>query len=266
MPPTRAMPMAKEAAQKALSLDNQLAEAHTSLAKIKLSYEWDWAGAEAEFQQAIKLNPGYATARQWYGVYLSEMGRHDESIRERSIAQELDPLSMAIATGLGRALYWARRYDEAIARLQAAVSKEPSYADTYWSLGLAYEQKGLHAESINAFQRAVELSRTSDFAEGKPEMLAALGHAYALAGRQAEARKLLEQLNQDAAAQHYVSPYALSLIYVALNERDAAFQALSQAFREHDESFVHLKVDPRLDPIRSDPRFQQLLQQMHLDS
>src|SRR5262249_21521823 len=263
---TRAMPLAAEAARKALSIDDQLAEAHTSLAKIKLSYEWDWPGAEAEFKQAIKLNPGYATAHQWYGVYLSEMGRHDESIRERTTAQQLDPLSPSIATGLGRALYWARRYDDAITRLQAALPKEPNYADTYWSLGLAYEQKHMHAEAINAFQRAVELSKSSDFAEGKPEMLAALGHALVLGGKPAEARKILDQLKKDANNQNYVSPYAISLIYVALNERDSAFQALGQAFREHDETLIHLRVDPRLDPIRSDPRFRQLLQQINLGS
>jgi tetratricopeptide (TPR) repeat protein len=264
MPPREAMPRAAEAARKALAIDDQLAEAHTSLAKIKLSYEWDWAGAEAEFKQAIQLNPGYATAHQWYGVYLSEMGRHEESIHERATAQELDPLSLSIATGLGRALYWARRYDESISRLQATMPRDPNYADTYWSLGLAYEQKRMHAEAISAFQRAVELSRSSEFAEGKPEMLAALAHVYAQAGKQVEARSILNQLKQASTSEHYVSPYAVSLIYIALNDKDSAFQSLGQAFQERDESFVHLRVDPRLDPIRSDARFQQFLKQINL--
>ncbi|HSQ24862.1 MAG TPA: protein kinase [Pyrinomonadaceae bacterium] len=264
MPPKQAMPMAADAARKALSIDNQLAEAHTSLAKIKLSYEWDWAGAEAEFKQAIQLNPGYATAHQWYGVYLSEMGRHDESVRERTTAQELDPFSLSIATGLGRALYWARRYDESITRLQATIPSDPSYADTYWSLGLAYEQKRMHAEAISAFQRAIELSKSSEFAEGKPEMLAVLAYAYGRAGKQSEARSVLDQLKKTSTSQHYVSPYAVSLIYIALNEKDSAFQSLGQAFQERDENFVHLRVDPRLDPIRSDARFQQLLKQVNL--
>jgi len=266
MPPKQSMPMAAEAARKALAIDNELAEAHTSLAKIKLSYEWDWAGAEAEFKQAIQLNPGYATAHQWYGVYLSEMGRHDESIRERTTAQELDPFSLSITTGLGRALYWAGRYDDAIAQLQAAIPKDPNYTDTYWSLGLAYEQKRMYPEAISAFQRAVELSRSSEFAEGKPEMLAVLGHAYGQAGRQSEARNILDQLKKASTSQHYVSPYAISLIYIALKEKDAAFQSLGRAFQERDENFVHLRVDPRLDPIRSDARFQQLLQQINLAS
>lgn len=264
MPPKQAMPMAADAARKALSIDNQLAEAHTSLAKIKLSYEWDWPGTEAEFKQAIQLNPGYATAHQWYGVYLSEMGRHDESIRERTTAQNLDPLSLSIATGLGRALYWARRYDESIKHLQATIPRDPNYGDTYWSLGLAYEQKRMYPEAISAFQRAVELSKSPEAAEGKPEMLAVLAHAYAMAGKQTEAKAILDQLKKVASPQHFVSPYAVSLIYVALNDKDSAFQWLGQAFQERDENLIHLRVDPRLDPIRPDPRFQDLLKRVNL--
>jgi serine/threonine protein kinase/TolB-like protein/Tfp pilus assembly protein PilF len=266
LPPKQAMPLATDAARKALAIDSQLAEAHTSLAKIKLSYEWDWSGAEAEFKQAIRLNPGYATAHQWYGVYLSEVGRHDESIRERTTAQDLDPLSLSISTGLGRALFWARRYDEAIQHLQGTMLKDQNYADTYWSLGLAYEQKRMYSEAIAAFQRAVELSKTAEFSEGKPEMLAVLGHAYALAGRKTEATAILDQLKNFTTSQRYVSPYAVALIYVALNEKDSAFQSLEQAYQERDENFIHLKVDPRLDAIRSDPRFQALLQRVNLAS
>ncbi|MGZ8845515.1 MAG: tetratricopeptide repeat protein, partial [Pyrinomonadaceae bacterium] len=264
MPPKQAMPMAADAARKALSIDNQLAEAHTSLAKIKLSYEWDWPGAEAEFKQAIQLNPGYATAHQWYGVYLSEMGRHDESIRERTTAQNLDPLSLSITTGLGRALYWARRYDESIKHLQATIPRDPNYGDTYWSLGLAFEQKRMYPEAISAFQRAVELSKSPDGSEGKPEMLAVLAHAYAMAGKQTEAKAILDQLKKVASPQHFVSPYAVSLIYVALNDKDSAFEWLGQAFQERDENLIHLRVDPRLDPIRPDARFQDLLRQINL--
>ena len=266
MPPKEAMPLAMDAARRALSIDDQLAEAHTSLAKIKLSYEWDWPGAESEFKKAIQLNPGYATAHQWYGVYLSEMGRHDESIRERMTAQELDPLSLSITTGLGRALFWARRYDDSIQQLQSAMPKDPNYSDTYWSLGLAYEQKRMYPEAIAAFQKAVDLSKVSEANEGKPEMLAALGHAYALGGRQSEAKAMIEKLAKLAASHAYVSSYGVSLIYVALGDKETAFQWLERAFQERDENFIHLKVDPRLDPIRSEPRFQQLLQRVNLAS
>jgi len=264
MPPKEAMPLAMDAARRALSIDDQLAEAHTSLAKIKLSYEWDWP--ESEFKKAIQLNPGYATAHQWYGVYLSEMGRHDESIRERMTAQELDPLSLSITTGLGRALFWARRYDDSIQQLQSAMPKDPNYSDTYWSLGLAYEQKRMYPEAIAAFQKAVDLSKVSEANEGKPEMLAALGHAYALGGRQSEAKAMIEKLAKLAASHAYVSSYGVSLIYVALGDKETAFQWLERAFQERDENFIHLKVDPRLDPIRSEPRFQQLLQRVNLAS
>jgi serine/threonine-protein kinase len=264
--PKQAMPLALDATQKALSIDDQLAEAHTSLAKIKLSYAWDWPGAEAEFKQAIQLNPGYATAHQWYGVYLSEMGRHDESIRERTTAQELDPLSLSIATGLGRALFWARRYDDSIQHLQAALPKDPNYSDTYWSFGLAYEQKHMYPEAIAAFQKAIDLSKSAEVEEGKPEMLACLGHAYAIAGKQSEARATIEKLMKVAGPKTYISSYGVSLIYVALGDKDSAFQWLERAYQERDENFIHLKVDPRLDPLRSDARFQELIRRINLTS
>jgi len=263
MAPKEAMPLAMDSAKKALAIDNQLAEAHTSLAKIKLSYEWDWLGAEAEFKKAIQLNPGYATAHQWYGVYLSEMGQHDESIRERTTAEELDPLSLSITTGLGRALFWARRYDDSIQHLQAALPKDPNYADTHWSLGLAYEQKQMYPEAIAAFQKAVELSKTGESAEGKPEMLAALGHALALAGNKNEAKAAIDKLTRPATSR-YVSPYGVSLIYVALGDHGAAHQWLERAYQERDENFIHLKVDPRLDQLRSEPRFLELLLRLNL--
>ncbi|HYO90518.1 MAG TPA: tetratricopeptide repeat protein, partial [Pyrinomonadaceae bacterium] len=264
--PKGAMPIAAEAARKALSMDNNLAEAHTSLAKIKLSFEWDWPGAESEFRKAIELGPGYATAHQWYGVYLSEMGRHDESLAERNRAQVLDPLSLSIRTGLCRAYYWARRYDESLANLQTTLEKDPNYADTHWSYGLVYEQKKMTAEAIASFLKAIDLSRTAEFPEGKPEMIAALGHAYAIAGRRSEAEKILEQLNGLIAQQRYVSPYSIALVYTGLGDKDKAFSWIERAYDERDEALVHLKVDPRLDPLRSDPRFNNWLALLKLAS
>ncbi|HEX8494318.1 MAG TPA: protein kinase [Pyrinomonadaceae bacterium] len=264
--PKGAMPIAAESARKALSMDNSLAEAHTSLAKIKLSFEWDWPGAESEFRKAIELGPGYATAHQWYGVYLSEMGRHDESLAERNRAQVLDPLSLSIRTGLCRAYYWARRYDESLTHLQTTLEKDPQYADTHWSYGLVYEQKKMTAEAIAAFQKAIDLSRTAEFPEGKPEMIAALGHAYAIAGKRSEAEKILEQLNGLIAQQRYVSPYSIALVYAGLGDKDKAFSWIERAYDERDEALVHLKVDPRLDPLRSDSRFQNWLALLKLAS
>ena len=266
MSPKEAMPIALEKTRRALQIDPELAEAHTSLAKIKLSYEWDWAGAESEFKRAIELKPGYSTAHQWFGVYLSEMGRHDESIAHRKRALELDPLSLSTSTGLARAYFWARRYDEAIAHLQKALQQDSKYADTHWSFGLAYERKKMYAEAISAYQRAISLSKTSEFPEGKPEMIAALGHAYAVSGRHAEAIKIVEQLKALVAAGRYVSPYSIALIYVGLDEKDQAFEWLDTAYNERDESFIHLKVDPRLDTLRPDPRFTERLRLIRLAS
>jgi serine/threonine-protein kinase len=266
MSPKEAMPIAIEKTRAALLIDPDLAEAHTSLAKIKLSYEWDWEGAEREFRRALELKPGYATAHQWYGVYLSEMGRHDESLLERRRALDLDPLSLSISTGLGRAYFWARRYDESIEHLQKTLPQNPKYSDTHWSFGLAYEGKKMYAEAISSFQNAIGLSKTAEFPEGKPEMIAALGHAYAAAGRRADALKIIEQLKGLVGQQRYVSPYSVALIYVALGEHDAAFEWLERAYQERDESYIHLKVDPRLDDLRTDPRFIERLRQINLAS
>jgi eukaryotic-like serine/threonine-protein kinase len=265
LPPKEAMPIALDATKKALAIDDKLAEAHTSLAKIKLSFEWDWPNAENEFKRAIELNPGYATAHQWYGIYLSEMGRHDESMRERKLAQELDPLSLSISTGLGRAFFWARRYDEAIDHLQKTLEQDPKYPDTHWSLGLAYEQKKMYAEAIASFQKAVEYSRTTELAEGKPEMQAALAHALAVGGRRTEALKIVADLTEEPDKQRYISPYSMALVYVGLGDKQQSFDWLDRAYQERDESFIHLRVDPRLDDLRADPQFIERLHRIHLD-
>ncbi len=265
LPPKEAMPIALDATRKALAIDDNLAEAHTSLAKIKLSFEWDWPNAESEFKRAIELNSGYATAHQWYGIYLSEMGRHEESMAQRRLAQELDPLSLSISTGLGRAFFWARRYDEAIDHLQKTLEQDPKYPDTHWSLGLAYEQKKMFAEAITSFQKATEYSRTTELAEGKPEMQAALAHALALAGKRTEALKIVADLSDGSDKQRYISPYSIALVYVALGDRQQSFEWLDRAYQQRDESFIHLRVDPRLDDLRADPQLVERLHRIHLD-
>lgn len=266
MSPKEAMPIAIDKTNRALAIDPNLAEARTSLAKIKLSFEWDWPGAEIEFRKSLELKPGYATAHQWYGVYLSEMGRHDESLQHRKRALDLDPLSLSISTGVGRAYFWARRYDEAIAHLQKTLERDAKYADTHWSFGLAYEGKRMYPEAIASFQNAIGLSKTAESPEGKPEMIAALGHAYAVSGRRAEALRILEQLKELIAQQRYVSPYSIALVYVGLGEKDQALAWLDRAYDERDESYIHLKVDPRLDAIRQDPRFTERLRTIKLAS
>jgi tetratricopeptide (TPR) repeat protein len=183
---------------------------------------------------------------------------------ERKRAQELDPLSLAISTGVGRALFWARRYDEAINQLRKTLDKDPKYADTHWSLGLAYEQKRMYPEAIAAFQKAVEYSISADFAGGKPEMVAALAHAYAVSGNQVEAGKILRDLADRPEQQRYISPYSIALIYAGLGDRQRAFEWLDRAYQDRDESFIHLRVDPRLDNLRADPQFVERLRRINL--
>jgi tetratricopeptide (TPR) repeat protein len=167
---------------------------------------------------------------------------------------------------LGRAYFWARRYDEAIEHLQKTLQQDPKYADTHWSLGLAYEGKKMYAEAVAAYQSAISLSKTAEFPEGKPEMIAALGHAYAASGRRYEALKIIEQLKELISLQRYVSPYSIALIYIGLGEKELAFEWLDRAYNERDESYIHLKVDPRLDDLRSDTRFTERLQVIKLAS
>jgi serine/threonine-protein kinase len=255
--PREVMPKAKDAALKALELDDALPEAYTSLAKVLLSYEWDWVGAEKAFQKAIELNPNYPTARQWYGVLLSAMGRHGESIAQRKRALELDPHSLSVNSGLGRSYYWARQYNTALDQISKTLEMDPTYVDTHWSFGLVYEQTGQLDRAISDFQKAVELSRRS------PAMLSALGHAYAIAGKSGEAHKIIDELNE-VMKQQYVSPYAMALIFAGLGEQDEAFEWLERAYQDRDETFVHLRVDPRLDSLRSDARLTQMMRRINL--
>ena len=143
------------------------------------------------------------------------------------------------------------------------MARDANYSDTYWSLGLAYEQKQMYGEAIASFQKAVDLSRTNDAAEGKPEVLAALGHAFAVAGKKPEAKSTIDKLTKSTDSK-YVSSYGVSLIYIALGDNQSAFQWLERAYQDRDENFIHLKVDPRLDPIRGEPRFQELLRRLNL--
>jgi tetratricopeptide (TPR) repeat protein len=192
------------------------------------------------------------------------MGRHDESLEQRKRALDLDPLSLSISTGVGRAYFWARRYDEGLEHLQKTLERDPKYADTHWSFGLNYEGKKMYTEAISAYQRAISLSKTTEFPEGKPEMIANLGHAYAVSGRRADALKILDELKELINQRSYVSPYSVALIYVGLGDKEQAFEWLDKAKNERDESYIHLKVDPRLDDLRSDPRFAERLRLINL--
>lgn len=257
LPPHEAMPKAKEAAMKAIELDDTLAEAHASLGVAREYCDWDWTEAEKEFRRAIELNPNYATGRLWYGLYLTEMGRLDESIAELERAQQLDPLSFEINAFLALPFYCARRYDRAIEQLEKTFEIDPIYLQADYFLGWAYEQKGELAQAVAQYQKIVEL--IPHFPMG----LAALGHAYAVWGKKDEARKMLEQLNERS-SHVYVSPYDVALVYIGLGEIDRAFELLEEAYEEKSVWLVRLNVDLRLDPLRSDPRFRDLARRVGL--
>jgi tetratricopeptide (TPR) repeat protein len=188
LPPKEANPKAKEAAIRALALDDTLAEAHATLAFVKTSYDWDWPSAEREFKRAIELNPNYATAHQWYSNLLDGTGRVDEAIAEAKRAQEADPVSPIISTATGQALYFARRHDQAIEPLRKALEMDPSFWLAHRLLAMVYEQSGRYEEAIAEGQKALSLT------EGAPSGLAVLGHAYAAAGRRADAQKVVTEL------------------------------------------------------------------------
>jgi TolB-like protein/DNA-binding winged helix-turn-helix (wHTH) protein/Tfp pilus assembly protein PilF len=253
--PGEAVPKAKMAANKALQLDNALAEAHASLGFLKHSFDWDWRGAEDEYKQAIELNPSYATAHHWYAIYLVEMGRFTEATAEIKKSESLDPLSLIISSDFGWILYNERQYDSAIQQLRKTIELDPNFASGHWTLGLAYGGKGMSKEAVAELQKAVDLSG------GLPVCVAALGRAFAQAGDREQALRIVNDL-QDQAKHRYVLPDGLAYIYTALGDNDQAMARLERAYAERTDAMPLLKVDPRLDPLRSDPRFVALLRRV----
>jgi TolB-like protein/class 3 adenylate cyclase/Flp pilus assembly protein TadD len=258
MSPQEAFPKAKGAAEKALQIDPTLAEAHTSLAYIQQNYDWDFISSEKEFRRGIELNPNYATAHQWYALSLVVRERYPEAIAEIKKAQEVDPLSLIIGTNVAWMYYFARQYDEALRQGQSTLDLDSSYAGTHFMIGQAYRQKGQYEEAITEFQKAVDLS-SSD-----PLRIAVLGHAYAVAGKRNEAQKINDEL-QELSKQRYFPPYFIALIYVGLGDKNQAFTWLEKCFAERSSGLVFLKTEPMFDPIRSDPRFQDLARRVGLN-
>jgi tetratricopeptide (TPR) repeat protein len=249
--PKEGFPKAKEAAIKALEIDESLAEAHTSLAFIKFRWDRDRVEAERGFLQAIKLQPSYAPAHQWYSSYLIALERFDEAIAEATRTQELEPLSFTASAHLGWILYLAGQNDRAIEQGTKILELDPNAFPALRYRGLAYEQKGMYREAIADFQKGVKLS-------GSPLMLALLGHAYAAAGEKINAQNVLKDL-MDLQERRYVSPYTIAAIYAGLGEKDQAFKWLEKAFEQGDIWLMNLKVDPVFKGLRSDPRYPDLL-------
>lgn len=251
MAPNNVAPKASEAARRALELDDSLAEAHTSLAFIKLTYDWDWSGAETEFGRAFALNPGAANTHHWHAHLLMAAGRTPEAETESRRALDLDPLSLIMNVHLGWHFIQARQYDQALEQLRKSLELDPNYGLAHWYRGLAFEQKGMYDDAIREMTRARELH------PGNSVISSDIGHAYAAAGNRRAAATILGELRPNR-LMTYVSPFQIALIHIGLGNRDQAFAALEDAYREHSDMLVYLRVEPRLDPIRSDARYARL--------
>jgi TolB-like protein/DNA-binding winged helix-turn-helix (wHTH) protein/Tfp pilus assembly protein PilF len=258
LPAKEAFPHAKEAVRKALEIDPDLAEAHTTLAFIDLYYDWNWAAADHEFHRAIELNPNYANAHHWYAEYLSLTGQHDAAIREAERARELDPLSSIINTWVGSRYFFARKYDTALEQYRNVVEIDPDFVPAHLALGQAYVQKGMFRQAIYELRRAVDLSEES------PVYVASLAHAYGVTGRRADALKLIGQLDQ-MASRRYVAAFDVGLAWLGLGDNDRAFASLEKAFQDRSPRLLFIAVDTRFDPVRSDPRFRSLLGRVGLN-
>ena len=254
--PKEGFPKAKEAAERALEIDESSAEAHSSLAFIKFRWDWDRSATEREFQTAIRLKPAYAPAHQWYSSYLVAVERFDEAIAEAKRTDELEPLSFVASAHLGWIYYLSGQNDKAIEQCRKILERDPSSFPARRYLGLAYEAKGMYPEAIQEFQTGVKLS-------GSPLMLAQLGHAYAVSGKTAEAKQVLSDLQQ-LQDQRYVSPYTVAAIHAGLGDHNEAFKWLETAVEGRDIWLMNLKVDPVFAKLRSERKFTDILARIRL--
>jgi TolB-like protein/Flp pilus assembly protein TadD len=254
--PKDSLPKAKAAAQKALELDPMLAQAHASLGQALFAYDLNFTEANREFRRAIELNPNYATAHQWYAESgLTPLGQFDDAIAEMKRALELDPLSVIINADVGGVLFNARKYDQAIAQLRKTLEMDPGFYYAHWNLGQVLEMKGLTNEAMAEYEKAIALDQD-------PLLQALLGRLYAKTGRKDKALAVLDRLRQ-LSKERYVSPYNFAIIHLGLGQKDEAIHFLEQTYEDRDGyNIAFLKVDPFLDPLRGDPRFEALVQKV----
>jgi TolB-like protein/Flp pilus assembly protein TadD len=253
--PNDAMPRAREAARRALAIDETLADAHTSLGVVACWYDWDWVTAEREFRRSIDLDPHDSRTRQYYALFLAVMGRGDEAVEQARKGQQIDPLSPEVNTFLGCVLVFARRYDEAIEQQRKTVEMDSSNWFAHDWFGRAYEGKKQFEQAITEFQKARQ-------EQSMPEVLGILGHAYAASGNRAEAQKIIEELHAQS-SQSYIPPYDYAVIYAGLGDQDRAFEWLDRASKDRSAYLTWIKADPQMDSLRADARFQDLLQRMN---
>ena len=257
--PSAAISKAKAAAKKAAEINDTLAETHTSLAFIKLNYDWDWSGAESEFKRAIQLNPNYDNAHHWYSHYLLAVGRTEESLVESRRALELDRVGIVINLRLGWHYLFAREYDLAIDQFHKTLEMDQGYGLAHWYLGQAYGRKAMYREAL------MELHKAAEMLKQNMRVKAEIAHIHAISGKKGAAQKVIKELTQ-LSEQKYVSSYHIALIHTGLGEKDRAFECLEKARNERSDSLVYLKIDPRLDDLRADPRFSNLLRRIGLET
>ena len=255
MAPRDAFPKAKGAVGMALSLDEGLAEAHTSLGLIRFQYDWDWKGAEDELRRAISINPNYAPAHHFYADYLKAMGRFEEALTEISKARDLDPLSLAISAGVGHVLYLSKEYDRAIEQYEKAVELDPQFMLTHVWFGRPYLEKGMYSEALRELQAGVRLSGEGTLALGM------LGHGLGSAGKRDEAMQVLRKL-EERSVKEYVPSYWIAVVYNGLREKDEVLRWLRRAYDERSSWLVWANVEPRFDWLRGDPGFASLMEEM----
>lgn len=258
LPPQTAGPRASAAAKRAIDIDASLSECHASLGLVHFWYDWNWESAEEEFLRAIELNPSYTSAYQWYAAFLNTQGRFAEAQAAQKSARELDPFSLILNVNVADPLFFSRQYERAALQLLTLLEHEPRFFPAQFQLGRVYVQMEKYSEAIAAFERAAQFSR-------QQEALPALAHAYALAGKALEARAILEQMKNDRSGRYVASPM-IARIYLGLAEFEAALDWLHKGLDERSYWMVFLKTDPVYDPIRSHPRFVELLKLMRLNS
>ena len=248
---------AKQAALRAVALDDSLSETHASLGHVEATYEWNWTAAEQAFETAVRINPRYATAHHWYAITcLMPQRRLDEALLEIEEAQRLDPVSVSIARDAGVVLYCRREYERSKQQARRTLELDSNFDEGYWILGLNCEQLGEYEEAVAALQKGRALAHT-------PRSIGALGHAYALWGRRAEAEEALGELRA-MQKQRYVSPFDSALVHLGLGHTEVAREWLDQAYRLRCYELVWLKVDPRWDRLRSDSRFMKIVDALGL--
>ena len=257
-PPGEIYPRAKEMALRALSSRQDLGDAHASLATVKRIFEWDWAGAEAEYLTALVLSSNSAMTHYQYGAHLAATGKSEEALRELRRSEEIDPLSSVVNVGVAWGLYVARDFQGASEQSWKVLAMEPKFGAAQYTLGLAYAQMGLAEDAI------VELCNARTCVGDQPAVLAALAHVYASSGESAEAHGTLAKL-EDLSGRRYVSPYWLALVYTGMGDGPRALELLEQALAQRDVWLTWLGVEPRFDTLRTDPRFRELLRRVGLE-